>query len=142
MDLVAVSLDYFILFLWQTLPLERVDSICSVSTVAYTSFVYFVHLWQQLCILTMMNDTVGLTASMFGMGGTLSNFLGQQVVEQFGHVASLTGSLIISFIPIAIFGLLMPETLGDRDRNTSSDCSESEEETAKKSSSTPYVQMD
>lgn len=89
-----------------------------------------------------MNDTVGLTASMFGMGGTLSNFLGQQIVEQFGHVASLTGSLIISFIPIAIFGLLMPETLGDRDRNTSSDCSESEEESAKKSSSTPYVQMD
>jgi hypothetical protein len=57
---------------------------------------------------------VGLTASMFGLGATLSNFLGQQVVESFGHVTSLTGSLILSFIPVFIFAGLMPETLGDR----------------------------
>ena len=83
-------------------------------------------------------DTVGLTASMFGLGATLSNFLGQQVVEQFGHVASLTGSLVISFIPITIFGLLMPETLGDRDRKPLSD-----DGPAKKDSMiTPYRQMD
>lgn len=60
---------------------------------------------------------VGLTASMFGMGATLSNFLGQQVVENFGHVASLMGSLVLSVVPIVIFGLFMPETLGDRDSN-------------------------
>lgn len=63
---------------------------------------------------------MGLTASMFGMGATLSNYLGQNIVEQFGHVTSLTGSLIISVIPIAIFGFFMPETLGDRDRNNTS----------------------
>jgi hypothetical protein len=51
---------------------------------------------------------------MFGLGATLSNFLGQNVVEQFGHVASLTGSLLLSVIPIVIFGCFMPETLGDR----------------------------
>lgn len=57
---------------------------------------------------------MGLTASMFGLGATLSNYLGQQTVEKFGHVASLSGSLIISFVPILIFGCLMPETLGER----------------------------
>jgi hypothetical protein len=36
------------------------------------------------------------------------------IVEYMGHVASLTGSLFISLIPIAIFGLFMPETLGQR----------------------------
>jgi predicted MFS family arabinose efflux permease len=57
---------------------------------------------------------VGLTASTFGLGGTLSNFLGQHVVESFGHVVSLSGSLILSFIPLIVFGCFMPETLGDR----------------------------
>ncbi len=57
---------------------------------------------------------MGLTASCFGLGGTLSNLLGQIVVEQFGHVASLLGSLCISFIPLALFGLFMPETYGQR----------------------------
>ena len=90
----------------------------------------------------ILNDTVGLTASMFGMGATLSNFLGQHIVEQFGHVASLMGSLMISFIPIAIFGLLMPETLGDRDRKPSSDCSMTGDVVEKPINSTPYVQMD
>jgi hypothetical protein len=57
--------------------------------------------------------SVGLTASFFGLGATLSNFLGQLVVEKLGHVASLTGSFFISFVPILLF-LFMPETLGQR----------------------------
>jgi len=91
------------------------------------------------------NTTVGLTASMFGLGATLSNFLGQQVVERFGHVASLSGSLFISFIPIIVFGILMPETLGDRNnrKSTSDSLPEIEEEyPTKKNSPTAYVQMD
>lgn len=78
---------------------------------------------------------------MFGLGGTLSNFLGQQVVEKYGHVASLTGSLLISFVPILIFVLLMPETLGDRERNHHADCSVTAEASDKKESKTPYVEM-
>jgi len=31
-----------------------------------------------------------------------------------GHVASLTGSLVLSFVPIVLFGFVMPETLGHR----------------------------
>lgn len=57
---------------------------------------------------------VGLTASSFGLGATMSNYFGQQVVEYFGHSVSLMGSFILSFIPIMIFGLFMPETLGAR----------------------------
>jgi len=57
--------------------------------------------------------TVGLTASFFGLGATLSNFLGQIVVERFGHVASLCGSLVISLAPILLFSA-MPETFGRR----------------------------
>jgi hypothetical protein len=56
---------------------------------------------------------VGLTASFFGLGATLSNFLGQMVVEKFGHIASLTGSLVLSFAPLLLFSM-MPETLGQR----------------------------
>ena len=56
---------------------------------------------------------VGLTASCFGMGATLSNFLGQMVVEHFGHVASLQASLLISVVPIIVFAY-MPETYGAR----------------------------
>ena len=57
--------------------------------------------------------SVGLTASFFGLGATLSNYLGQMVVEHFGHVASLTGSLVLSAIPILLFST-MPETYGRR----------------------------
>ena len=60
---------------------------------------------------------MGLTASCFGLGGTLSNLLGQMIVEHMGHVASLSGSLFVSLIPIAIFGIFMPETLGQRGAN-------------------------
>ena len=93
-------------------------------------------------LLLTMKKTVGLTASMFGLGSTLSNFLGQHVVEQFGHVASLTVSLIISFIPITIFSLLMPETLGDRDRKPTSEDSSSDSAAKKESMMTPYRQLD
>jgi hypothetical protein len=57
---------------------------------------------------------VGLTASFFGLGATLSNFLGQVVVEMFGHVTSLLGSLVLSIVPIILFSC-MPETLGQRE---------------------------
>jgi len=60
------------------------------------------------------NLIMGLTASCFGLGGTMSNFLGQMVVEKMGYVASLTGSFFISFIPIAVFAIFMPETMNTR----------------------------
>ena len=60
------------------------------------------------------NVLMGLTASCFGLGGTLSNLLGQIVVEKSGHVASLYGSLVLSVIPIILFSICMPETLGQR----------------------------
>ena len=56
---------------------------------------------------------MGVTASCFGLGSTLSNILGQYIAEKFGHIASLFGSLIISLVPIVIF-TFMPETLGVR----------------------------
>ena len=57
---------------------------------------------------------MGLTASAFGLGATLSNFLGQRVAEHFGYVHSLIGSFFLSFVPIIIFAVFMPETLGKR----------------------------
>lgn len=63
--------------------------------------------------LSFVFTKVGLTASCFGMGATLSNFVGQWVVEKFGHVTSLMGSLMLSFIPLVLFAM-MPETLGLR----------------------------
>ncbi|KAL3942840.1 MAG: hypothetical protein SGBAC_003039 [Bacillariaceae sp.] len=60
------------------------------------------------------NVVMGLTASCFGLGGTMSNFFGQMVVEYFGHTASLAGSFFISIFPIILFGIAMPETLGNR----------------------------
>lgn len=60
------------------------------------------------------NAVMGLTASAFGLGATLSNFLGQRVAEHFGYVHSLIGSFFLSFVPIIIFAVFMPETLGKR----------------------------
>ena len=60
---------------------------------------------------------MGLTASCFGLGGTMSNFLGQMVVEKMGHVASLFGSFVLSFIPIVVFTFFMPETQNTRGSN-------------------------
>jgi len=60
------------------------------------------------------NVVMGLTASCFGFGATLSNLIGQHVVEKLGHVTSLSGSLVLSVLPILIFAFFMPETLGDR----------------------------
>ena len=98
---------------------------------------------------TFVFVTVGLTASMFGMGATLSNFLGQHVVEKYGHVASLSGSLVLSVIPILIFGLFMPETLGDRDAkkggessSSSSSVATEDSEKANVTTGTAYVEMD
>jgi Na+/serine symporter len=56
---------------------------------------------------------VGLTASCFGLGATLSNFGGQLLVEHFDHVTSLMASLVLSIAPICLF-TFMPETLGQR----------------------------
>ncbi len=58
-----------------------------------------------------------MTASSFGLGATMSNFLGQIIVEKMGHVASLSGSFLISFIPILVFSLFMPETRNTRGNN-------------------------
>jgi len=60
------------------------------------------------------NVAMGLTGTCFGIGASLSNFLGQLVVQNFGHITSLYGSLFISFIPIVLFSVFMPETLGLR----------------------------
>ena len=57
---------------------------------------------------------MGLTASCFGLGATMSNYFGQLVVEKLGHVTSLTGSLVLSLIPICLFSIFMPETYGHR----------------------------
>lgn len=47
------------------------------------------------------------------MGATLSNFLGQLVVEKFSHSTSLWGSFFISLMPIILFSFF-PETQGQR----------------------------
>ena len=57
---------------------------------------------------------MGVIASAFGLGATFSNYIGQMVVEKFGHVASLTAAFFISLVPVVLF-LFMPETLGARD---------------------------
>ena len=65
-------------------------------------------------MVLFVGSIVGLTASCFGLGATMSNYFGQLVVEKLGHVTSLTGSLVLSLIPICLFGMLMPETYGHR----------------------------
>lgn len=39
-------------------------------------------------------------------------------MEKFGHVASLSGSLVISVVPVALFSWAMPETRGKRGAGT------------------------
>ena len=56
---------------------------------------------------------MGVTASAFGLGATLSNYVGQMVVQEFDHVTSLMASMFLSLVPILIFSF-MPETLGKR----------------------------
>lgn len=60
------------------------------------------------------NVIMGLTASCFGLGGTMSNFFGQLLVQYFGHTASILASFVISFFPILLFSTFMPETHGHR----------------------------
>ena len=62
--------------------------------------------------------TVGMTNSFFWFGRTCSTLIGQYVVEHLGHANALFGALIISFVPIIIFGLFMPETLNTRGNNS------------------------
>ena len=57
---------------------------------------------------------MGLTASAFGLGATLSNYLGQRVAQHFGDTTSLMASFVISIIPIVLFATYMPETMGKR----------------------------
>ncbi|KAL7462744.1 hypothetical protein ACHAXS_003118 [Conticribra weissflogii] len=66
------------------------------------------------------NVVMGLTASCFGLGATLSNLIGQMVVEHMGHLASLTGSLVLSVIPVVLFSFGMPETRGHREKDKNS----------------------
>ncbi|CAJ1932320.1 unnamed protein product [Cylindrotheca closterium] len=66
------------------------------------------------------NAVNGLIASCFGLGATLSNFLGQMVVERYGHIASLTASFFLSIIPILVFSN-MTETYGLRGQSRATD---------------------
>jgi len=84
------------------------------------------------------NVVMGLTASSYGFGATLSNLIGQHIVEIYGHVISLLGSLIISVIPIFIFFFFMPETLGNRGANNKS---EKKDNTALREGHHTYVEM-
>jgi hypothetical protein len=70
-----------------------------------------------LCYVMLLRSTftVGVTASSFGLGATLSNFFGQMVVEHFGYMTSLMASFVISLVPVLLFQF-MPETLGMRTR--------------------------
>jgi hypothetical protein len=88
------------------------------------------HINKPLTFLSLSHPTVGLSASCFGLGGTTSNYFGQLAVERLGHVESLTISLFISFIPIVIFAVFMPETLNTRDKK---------ETIVDASNATPYV---
>lgn len=78
-------------------------------------------------VFSSSNMSVGMTASCFGLGGTMSNFLGQMVVEKMGHVSSLLGSFFLSFIPIVVFSLFMPETKNTRGHSVAVDESSSPE---------------
>ena len=62
------------------------------------------------------NVVNGMIASTWGCGATLSNFLGQMVVQHYGHEVSLIASLILSIIPSVLFSW-MPETRGARGQN-------------------------
>mmetsp|Transcript_17060 Transcript_17060/g.16484 ORF Transcript_17060/g.16484 Transcript_17060/m.16484 type:complete len:455 (-) Transcript_17060:21-1385(-) len=85
------------------------------------------------------NVVMGLTASCFGLGGTMSNYFGQVVVEKLGHVASLSGSLIISIIPVILFGVFMPETIGKRGGLNDKETEQLKDKTPKEETS--YAQM-
>jgi len=56
------------------------------------------------------NLLMGFSASWFGLGATLSNLLGQIIVERMGHVASLIGSFALSIVAVVLYALAMPET--------------------------------
>lgn len=60
------------------------------------------------------NLIMGLTNSFFWLGRTFSTLLGQFVVEKYGHVASLMCSMVISLMPVSLFGIFMEETMNTR----------------------------
>lgn len=60
------------------------------------------------------NVVMGLVGSVSGIGATLSNLIGQTLVEYYGHSVSLVCSLILSIVTCFTFGLYMPETYGER----------------------------
>lgn len=66
------------------------------------------------------NVLMGLTGACFGLGATLSNLLGQYLVEYFGHSVSLFFSLVMSVIPLFLFAIAMPETMGIREASLES----------------------
>jgi len=66
------------------------------------------------------NVLMGLTSACFGMGGTLSNLVGQWVVQMFSHSVSIIGSLCLSIVPILLFWIAMPETYGMRQESVES----------------------
>jgi len=69
---------------------------------------------------TPESHPVGLTSACFGMGGTLSNLVGQWVVQMFSHSVSIIGSLCLSIVPILLFWIAMPETYGMRQESVES----------------------
>jgi MFS family permease len=56
----------------------------------------------------------GLTSTCLSVGNAMSTFIGQIIVEKYGHITSLTCSLVLSFLPIFIFTFFMPETINMR----------------------------
>lgn len=67
------------------------------------------------------NIIMGVTNSFFWFGRTTSTLFGQICVEKFGHAAALKLSMVIACIPIAIFGIFMPETIHLRQSKTNED---------------------
>lgn len=61
-----------------------------------------------------MHNIDGLIGTTSGVGATLSNLIGQSLVENYGYNASLTGSLFLSIVACIVFSLFMPETYGLR----------------------------
>ena len=71
----------------------------------------------------------------------MSNYFGQQAVQYFGHQVSLTGSLVLSFVPCIIFGLFMPETYGVRGKTNDVHAQEKNEQQTTTVSDGGYVEM-
>jgi len=62
------------------------------------------------------------------------------VVERFGHIASLAGSMFISIIPILLF-CFMPETLGDREHHKANQLRQQQQEQHSTADAADYKSM-